>query len=107
MATFITPKCYTNQQTEHGGVANGEKLDYNWSKGESPQPPKTMVDELQQEIDQVKVKFQEAQNGYAFCCATGDFTELAKHKRNVTKYKKQLSFLLRQRAMRWNTYSFT
>ncbi len=59
-----------------------------------------MVDELQQEIDQVKVKFQEAQNGYAFCCATGDFTELAKHKRNVTKYKKQLSFLLRQRAAR-------
>ena len=53
-----------------------------------------MVDELQQEIDQVKVKFQEAQNGYAFCCATGDFTELAKHKRNVTKYKKQLSFFL-------------
>ena len=59
-----------------------------------------MVDELHQEIAHVKGKFQEAQNGYAFCCATGDFTELAKHKRNVTKYKKQLSFLLRQSAMR-------
>ncbi len=29
MENFITPKCYTNKQTEHGGVANGEKLDYN------------------------------------------------------------------------------
>ena len=59
-----------------------------------------MVDDLQKEIDNIKSKLQEAQNGYAYCCATGDFTELAKHKRNVTKYKKQLSFLLRQRAMR-------
>ena len=29
MENFITLKCYTNQQTEHGGVANGEKLVYN------------------------------------------------------------------------------
>ena len=59
-----------------------------------------MVDDLQKEIDDIKSKLQEAQNGYAYCCATGDFTELAKHKRNVTKSKKQLSFLLRQRAAR-------
>ena len=106
MESFIDPKCYPIKKPNNIGVANREILDYNWSKGESPQPQKTMIDELQQEIDQVKVKFQEAQNGYAFCCATGDFTELAKHKRNVTKYKKQLSFLLRQRANAWNIYSF-
>ena len=57
-----------------------------------------MVDELQQEIDQVKVKFQEAQNGYAYCCATADWTDLSKHKKNVSKYTKMLSALLRQRA---------
>ena len=57
-----------------------------------------MVDELQQEIDQVKVKFQEAQNGYAYCCATADWTDLSKHKKNVSKYTKMHSALLRQRA---------
>ena len=54
--------------------------------------------QLQQEIDQVKVKFQEAQDGYAFCCATGNWQELSTHKKNVAKYRKQLSFLLRQRV---------
>ena len=57
-----------------------------------------MVDELQQEIAQVKVKVPEAQNGYAYCCATADWTDLSKHKKNVSKYTKMLSALLRQRA---------
>jgi len=54
--------------------------------------------QLQQEIDQVKSKLQEAQNGYAYCCATGDFSQLSRNKKNVSKYTKQLSALLRQRA---------
>ena len=53
---------------------------------------------LQQEIDQVKVKFQAAQDSYAFCWATGNWQDLSTAKKNVAKYRKQLSFLLRQRA---------
>ena len=106
MENFITLKCYTNKQTEHGRVANRENPVYNWSIGREPTNLKTM-NQLQQEIDQVKVKFQQAQDGYAFCCATGDFTELSKHKKNVAKYRKQLSFLLRQRANAWKTFSYT
>ena len=106
MEIFITPKCYTNQQTEHGGVANGEKLDYNWSiRARVHNPHKQMVS-LQQEIDQVKAKFQEAQDSYAFCCATGNWQDLSTAKKNVAKYRKQLSFLLRQRANAWDIYSF-
>ena len=57
-----------------------------------------MVDDLQKEIDAIKSKLQEAQNGYAYCCATADWTDLSKHKKNVSKYTKMLSALLRQRA---------
>ena len=57
-----------------------------------------MNNDLQREIDDIKSKLQEAQNGYAYCCATADWTDLSKHKKNVSKYTKILSALLRQRA---------
>ena len=57
-----------------------------------------MNNDLQREIDDTKSKLQEAQNGYAYCCATADWTDLSKHKKNVSKYTKMLSALLRQRA---------